>query len=175
MTMESGEVSRVDFDTLVATYHGEIYKYLVLVTGRVTDADELSQQTFLRAFKVRRSPAPMAHVRPWLFAIATDLCWTRLRSRSHRRHARKTIVEQEGNAGARQAQHCVALAITRLPVTQRMAFALRELHDFDYESIGRILRCPSQSAHTRVVQAFRKVANAIKVANVIGDRHALPS
>jgi DNA-directed RNA polymerase specialized sigma24 family protein len=39
-----------------------------------------------------------------------------------------------------------------------MAFALRKLHDFDYEGIGRLLRCPSQSAQAAVTQAFRKVS-----------------
>jgi RNA polymerase sigma-70 factor (ECF subfamily) len=149
------EVSRdLDhFDTLVAAHHGEIYTYLVLVTGRVSDADDLSQQTFLRAFKAGGSPAPVAGVRPWLFAIATDLCRTRLRSRSHRRRGR----EEDRDARFRQAQPPVALAITRLPVKQRMALALRKLHAFDYESIGQMLRCPTQSARAWVVQAFRKV------------------
>jgi RNA polymerase sigma factor (sigma-70 family) len=146
------------FDRLVATHHGEIYKYLVLVTGRVSDADDLSQQTFLRAFNARKCLAPEASVRPLLFAIATDLSRSRMRSKSHRRRPRKPIEEDDREVAFRQAQHSVALAITRLPLKQRMAFALRRLHDFNYESIGRMLRCPSQSARAWVVQAFRKVS-----------------
>jgi RNA polymerase sigma-70 factor, ECF subfamily len=163
LRIESSEVSQDAFDTLVATHHGEIYKYLVLVTGRLSDADDLSQQTFLRAFKARRSLAPVASVRPCLFAIATDLCRSQVRSASHAHRARTTIGAGDREAAFRRAQPPVVLAITRLPVKQRMALALRKLHDFDYESIGRMLRCPSRIAQARVVQAFRKVAHMQRV------------
>ena len=43
-------MSHDQFDTLVGRHHGEIYRYLLVITGRMTDADDLSEETFLRAF-----------------------------------------------------------------------------------------------------------------------------
>src|SRR5262249_13520005 len=66
---ESRGVSHDEFDVLVATHHGEIYTYLVLVTGRVSDAHDLSQRTFLRALETRRSLGLGAFARLRLFGI----------------------------------------------------------------------------------------------------------
>ena len=75
------------FETIVATHHAEIRRYLLRVTARATDADDLSQETFLRAFRAyRRLPAEV-NVRAWLFAIATNLGKNHFRGLARRRRA----------------------------------------------------------------------------------------
>jgi RNA polymerase sigma-70 factor (ECF subfamily) len=149
-------VSPDPFDTLVTTYHGEIYIYLRRITGNVADAGDLSQATFIRALETRRSPEHVASPRPWLFAIATDLFRSQLRSR--RRRARRSIQEDGDTRRNGEEPHALAVAITHLPAEQRIALVLRKLHDFDYEGIGRMLGCSSQSARRRVMRGFREVA-----------------
>src|SRR3972149_8496898 len=75
------------FDGLVAAHPGGIYRYLLRGTGRVADADALSQETFLRAFKALGSLPPEANARAWLFAIATNLGRNHFRSETRRRRA----------------------------------------------------------------------------------------
>jgi RNA polymerase sigma-70 factor, ECF subfamily len=152
-------VSHDQFDTLVARHHGEIYRYLLLITGRVADADDLSQETFVQAFKACGASWHVTSVRPRLFAIATELSRSRLRSR-RRRAPRVTEKEQ---------QHPVAMAMTRLPAEQRIALALRKLHGFDYEAIGRMLGCSRQSARGCVMRAFRKLARMRSVRSALGS------
>jgi DNA-directed RNA polymerase specialized sigma24 family protein len=94
--------------------------------------------------------------RPWLFAIATALSRSRLRSR--RRQARGPIEKETRVTNDDHGQHTIAMAIMRLPAEQRIALALRKLPDFDYEEIGRMLGRSSQSARGHVMQAFRKLA-----------------
>ena len=145
------------FETLIATHHGEIYRYLLLITGRVADADALSRDTFLRAFKARQSAGHVTDARRWLFAIATDL--SRTRQRSRRRPAREPIGSDDYLTTSGHEQHAVAMAaISRLPSEQRIALTLRKLHDFDYEGIGRMLGCSSKGARVCVMRAFRKLA-----------------
>src|SRR5207245_10705676 len=48
------------FDTLVATHHREIYRYLVRATFRASQADGLAQETFLPAYPADRAPPPDA-------------------------------------------------------------------------------------------------------------------
>src|SRR5213083_2567913 len=43
------------FDTLVATHHREIYRYLARTTFRTSEADDLAQETFLRAYRAHRT------------------------------------------------------------------------------------------------------------------------
>jgi RNA polymerase sigma-70 factor, ECF subfamily len=148
-------VSHDQFDTLVARHLGEIHRYLLTVTGRMADADDLSQETFVRAFETGRSQ--MTGSRPWLFAIATELARSRMRSR--RRQARRPIDKDDP----------MAMAIARLPAEQRIALALKKLYDFDYEGIGRMLGCSSPSARYRVMRAFRKLARMRSVRSLLGS------
>jgi len=145
------------FEALIAMHHGEIYRYLLLITGIVDDADSLSRDTFLRAFKTRPLAGDVTDTRRWLFATATDLSRARLRSR--RRPARSPIVKEGRSTARGQEHHTVAMAaIRRLSSEQQIALALRKLHDFDYEGIGRMLGCSSKSARGSVMRAFRKLA-----------------
>ena len=156
---EATGVIQDEFDTLVAAHHSEIYTYLALVTGRASDAHDLSQRTFLRAFETRRSLGLGALARLRLFGIATDLCRTCLRSRSSLpRELRSRVVDK----------HPLLSAIASLPIKQRMAFALRKIHEFDYEGVGHLLRCSSQSARVSVMQAFRKVSEVRSASSTAG-------
>ena len=162
-------MSHDDFDTVVATHHGEIYRYLLLVTGRVPDANALSQETFLRAFTAKNSVEHAASVRPWLFTIATRLCWSRLRPISRGRRLSTSVADKDQEAAPREGKNAVAVAIARLPVRQRLAFALRKLHDFDYEGIERMLGCPKRSARGCVIRAFRNVSRMRSVKSALGS------
>ena len=70
------------FDTVVTTHHGEIFRYLRRLCWRAGEADDLSQETFLRAYRAWRGLAMDANVRAWLFTIATHtlgllvIAWT---------------------------------------------------------------------------------------------------
>src|SRR5262249_56712139 len=75
------------FEAVVAAHHAEIHRYLVRITAHASDADDLSQETFLRAFRAHRGLAPDANVRAWLFAIATNLCRNHFRGEKRRRLA----------------------------------------------------------------------------------------
>jgi RNA polymerase sigma factor (sigma-70 family) len=162
---EATGVSHDHFGELVAMHHGEIHRYLLLVTGRVADADDLSQKTFLRAFNARRSAGHAAGVRPWLFAIATDLS----RSNARRRGARGQIEEEDRPTNGLQEQHAVALAIAGLPAQERIALALRKIHEFDYEQIGRMLSCSSQRARRCVMDAVRRLGRMPSVRSALGS------
>jgi RNA polymerase sigma-70 factor (ECF subfamily) len=158
------------FDGLVTTHHGEIYRYLLRVTGRGSDADDLSQETFLRAFRALGALPPEANVRAWLFAIATNLCRNHFRSETRRRRALVAVGTEDRGGGDpgpeaetlfHEARDRVEAAVALLPLKQRMAFTLRKLHDLDYDAIGRMLQCSAESARAHVFQAFRKIRQTL--------------
>src|SRR5262249_38866476 len=75
------------FESSGAPHHAEIDPYLVRATLRAGDADDLSQETFVRAYKAYRALPPDANVRAWLFTIATNLCRNHFRAEGRRRRA----------------------------------------------------------------------------------------
>lgn len=158
------------FDAIVTTHHGEIRRYLQRLAFRVSEADDLAQETFLRAYRAwGRLPAE-ANVRAWLFTIATNVYRNHARNERRRRSAhdrvRTTVreVDPDGPEAAALASEVQALAqaaIARLPVKQRLAFTLRKLHDLDYDSIGRSLDCSAETARANVFQALRKIRTTL--------------
>lgn len=172
-------MSEEPFDAIVAAHHGEIYRYLLRTTGRASDADDLSQETFLRAFRAYRSLPADANVRPWLFAIATNLFRNHFRGEKRRRKAYAAVGAEgggmddpgpEGETLFLEARERMEAVIALLPVKQRLAFTLRKMHDLDYEAVGRMLDCSPESVRAHVFQAFRKIRQFLNGEDVPGGR-----
>jgi RNA polymerase sigma-70 factor (ECF subfamily) len=165
------------FETMVATHHGEIYRYLLRATGRTTDADDLSQETFLRAYRAYRGLPKDANTRAWLFTIATNLSKNHYRAVKRRRRAYEAVSvwidEADGTAGpdgvalGREVGVTVERIVAGLPTRQRLAFLMRKLHGLDYDAVGRSLGCSAETARAHVFQALRKIRHAL-------DRPAAP-
>jgi RNA polymerase sigma factor (sigma-70 family) len=173
--MAGGQVSdrameETVFDTIVATHHGEIFRYLRRMAWRGGVADDLSQETFLRAYRAWSRLAPDANVRAWLFTIATNVYRNHVRSEKRRQAAHATVratgreLDLDGPEEEAMADETRALtqaAIRRLPLKQRLAFTLRKLHELDYEAIGQSLECSPESARAHVFQALRKIRTTL--------------
>ena len=158
------------FEGIVAAHHAEIRRYLLRVTARASDADDLSQETFLRAFRASGGLSADANVRAWLFAIATNLSRNHFRSQKRRRLAyAAAAVESQGADGNRpdreallgEAQARVERIIAGLPDKQRLAFTMRKMHDLDYDAIGASLSCSPESARAHVFQALKKIRRGL--------------
>jgi RNA polymerase sigma-70 factor (ECF subfamily) len=164
------------FDTVVASHHGEIFRYLRRLAWRAGEADDLSQETFLRAYRAWSRLTPEANVRAWLFTIATNVYRNHARSERRRQAAHATVRatrsehEPDGpeeEAMADETRTLTQAAIRQLPLKQRLAFMLRKLHDLDYEEIGQSLECSPETARAHVFQALRKIRTTL-------NGHALP-
>jgi RNA polymerase sigma-70 factor (ECF subfamily) len=158
------------FEAVVAAHHGEIHRYLIRVTARTSDADDLSQETFLRAFRAHRSLPPDANVRAWLFAIATNLCRNHFRAEGRRRRA-LAAASRDGHAAdpgcpdgevlLSEASVRVERIVSGLPLKQRLAFTMRKIHDLDYDGIAASLDCSAESARAHVFQALKKIRRGL--------------
>ncbi len=149
------------FETVVAAHHAEIYRYLLRITWRSSDADDLSQETFLRAYRAWDALDGGANVRAWLFTIATNLA----RRRAYAGVSGvRTDVDPASPEDARRFHETRALVervVDGLPLKQRVAFVLRKLHDLEYEAIGRSLECSPESARAHVFQALKKIRHGL--------------
>jgi RNA polymerase sigma-70 factor (ECF subfamily) len=164
------------FEAIVAAHHAEIHRYLARVTARASEADDLSQETFLRAFRAYRSLPPEANLRAWLFAIATNLCRNHFRGEKRRRLALAAASAEspltdggrpDGVVLLNEAAARIDAIVGGLPTKQRLAFTMRKLHDLDYEAIGASLDCSAETARAHVFQALRKVRRELDERAVV--------
>jgi len=160
----------ISFDGVVTTHHAEIHRFCVRVTASTSAGDDVSQETFLRAYRAYAALPADANVRAWLFAIAANLCRNYFRSEKRRRLAHAAVQALPGDSGPAGPERetlfnegvaVIEQAIARLPFKQRLAFVLRKLHDLDYDEVARTLDCSAESARAHVFQALRKVRQSL--------------
>ena len=147
----------------------EILRYLLRVSGNRDDAADLFQETWLRAYRAYPRLEPKSEVRPWLYAIAVNLCRNRARDGARRGrvivsadeknpasersgHAHRGFSENEGYAAVRMRE-----MIASLPPKQREALRLRCFAGLDYTEIAAAMDCSEQGARANVSQAIRKI------------------
>jgi RNA polymerase sigma-70 factor (ECF subfamily) len=73
-----------DFPTLTERYQRELLAHCYRMSGSVHEAEDLVQETFLRAWKASASFQGRSSVRTWLYRIATNVCLTNLEGRPRR-------------------------------------------------------------------------------------------
>ena len=84
MTTTSGVSELDDFPTLTARYQRELLAHCYRMSGSVHEAEDLVQETLLRAWKASADFEGRSSVRTWLYRIATNVCLTNLESRPRR-------------------------------------------------------------------------------------------
>src|SRR5271165_7026920 len=87
-----------EFGALVERYRRELHVHCYRLTGSVHDADDMVQETFLRAWRRRETFEGLSSLRAWLYRIATNVCLDALKRRPKRsvprtRAAASTLAE----------------------------------------------------------------------------------
>jgi RNA polymerase sigma-70 factor (ECF subfamily) len=142
------------------------------------DAEDMAQETFVRALKSLSQWDRRRALLPWLLAIAGNRCRT-LISRRMRRPPTATLVEEPpdrdgGDEPARRLAEEVSLAMNSLRDEYRQAFVLFHEEELSYAEIGAALDCPIGTVKTWVHRARRELIERLRVRGMLAEeRHAL--
>jgi RNA polymerase sigma-70 factor, ECF subfamily len=119
-------------------------------------AEDLAQETFLRAARTLHRYRAEASPRTWILTIARNVCMDELRSRHRRRHRERDLA-----LAAREAPHAADPAgdvgvnelLTQLEPNRRAAFLLTQLLRLSYQEAAEVCRCPPGTIRSRVARA----------------------
>jgi RNA polymerase sigma-70 factor (ECF subfamily) len=154
----------MDIDRLFRTYHGMLVRYLTRRLGDRDWAEEVAQETFVRALR----QASIENERAWLFTVANNLVRDDARKDARRRRHLTLLREQESDAvsepepsALERAQEAAIArkAVDALAERDRLALLMRE-EGLDYTEIAEALGLSVGSIGTTLSRARRRLVEA---------------
>jgi RNA polymerase sigma factor (sigma-70 family) len=150
-------------DILLARHGLELARHLRRIVRDDDAAQDLLQDTFLRAHKALSRLGEGANARAWLYRIATNVALNHVRNRARERraldaHAREAAVHADGNGKLDDEDRRALWArVAALPERQRVALTLRIADELDYAAIGARMGTSAEAARANVYQATKKL------------------
>jgi RNA polymerase sigma-70 factor (ECF subfamily) len=172
----------------LSQYLDGLYSYALALSRNRTEAEDLVQETCLRAIRAMESLRADSSAKSWLFTILRNIWFNQLRQR---RTAPEMVELDLDGTGPNQAadtakdphatyvsnieQQQVRTAIAQLSDESREIIILREYEGLSYQEIATILECPQGTVMSRLARARRKLRDLLfqnTVGTAIGEeRH----
>jgi RNA polymerase sigma factor (sigma-70 family) len=142
-----------------------VSRYALAVLGDRSDAEDVTQTTFLNAFRALQRGERPRQPDHWLIAIAHNACRERFRH-GQRRPREVAFVEEVSAASVRDDDGPTADelrgALLQLPASQRTALVMRELEGHPYAEIARVLKISAGAVETLLFRARRALREQLE-------------
>jgi RNA polymerase sigma-70 factor, ECF subfamily len=159
--------SKLGFDQTALEHIDALYGYAMTLTRNTTEAEDLVQETYLRAASAANRPGGDSNLKGWLFVIMRNAWLNQLRHKN----CGPRFVDLEPNEQpvdeTHETPHVVFLrkleqeqvreAIESLPDAYREIVVLRDIEGFTYQEIAMVLNCPAGTVMSRLGRARGKL------------------
>ncbi|ACZ38677.1 sigma-70 family RNA polymerase sigma factor [Sphaerobacter thermophilus] len=181
MNQEQSEIPRAKLQEEALSHIDALYRTAYRMTGNAMDAEDLVQETYLRAFRSLHQFRPGTNLRAWLFKILTNAFINDYRKRSRR--PRSTSLDNvedyylyshlidsgiqpastrpEDEVLANIPDEAVIAALESLPDEFRQVVLLADVEGFSYREIADIMSTPVGTVMSRLHRARRRLQGAI--------------
>lgn len=159
------------WETLVQEHQQALYRLAYLMLGDASDAEDIAQEAFVRAFRALDTFDETRPVRPWLLSIAANLARNRRRSIGRYLQALTRAVRREPEPvtmiGERSAQHWEAdtlwQAVRRLPAPDQEIIYLRFFLDLSEAESAITLEIAQGTVKSRLHRALARLRAIVDV------------
>jgi len=163
---------------LVERFQSEVFGLCVRMLNHRHDAEDVSQEVFLRVFRSLRRWDSTRPLKPWIMGIAVNRCRTWMVQRSRRPelvdHLQETAPTRPTDDVAELASEIQA-AVRELRVEYRSVFILFHEQGQPYEEIAQALKRPVGTIKTWLHRARREVLERLRRRGMISEiEHELP-
>jgi len=169
--------SREAFSTLVREYEQQVLRLALHLTGSESDAEDIYQEAFLKAFRYIGNFRFECSFYTWIYRIVTNLCLDQMRRRKTRREDRAVVVNHSGEemdllamvsddrAYSNPAKELdrkllgtrIQDALEKLTPRERMVFELKHYQGLRLRVIGEMLDTTEETAKNTLFRATKKL------------------
>jgi RNA polymerase sigma-70 factor, ECF subfamily len=165
------------FEQLIRIHDQTVLRLALRITGSPIEAQDVYQETFLRAFRKLRSFRCECTFSTWIYRIATNVCLDHLRKRHNRKETSGTRVDVDGEEHdlsnqvsddratsnpeqqllRRELGAQIALALTRLTPRERIIFELKHYQGLRLRTVSEILSSSEGSIKSGLFRGTQKL------------------
>lgn len=161
------------FEHLVHAYEKTVYNLALRTLGNREDAEDVTQEAFLKAYRSLDSFRGDSKFSVWLYRIVSNLCLDLLRSRQRKPTQSLTVEDDDGETGELEisddhfsperlldrklTRESVQRGLAALPDDARQILLLRELQGMSYEEIAQALDLEPGTVKSRIFRARKKL------------------
>src|SRR5919108_560706 len=163
------------FERIYKRHVGDVYRYALAVMRNQADAEDVTQTTFLNAYRAFMRGERPAKPHNWLIAIAHNVCRQRFRQ-SARRPSEVAFDEDIGDRyigveeeEAAPSAEDIRRALGHLAFNQRAALVMRELEGRSYAEIAEILEISPSAVETLIFRARRALREQLEFSLTCGE------
>jgi RNA polymerase sigma-70 factor (ECF subfamily) len=169
---------REAFAVLVDAYKGPVFGLAFRMTGSVQDADDLTQESFLRAFQFLRRFRAGQRFFPWLYTVSLNVI------RNHLRKVKALSDEAVGEGtpeaedprddpadetAARERRRRLQRYLLRLPLPVREAMVFRFYEGLSFEDVAAVTGDTVSGAKMKVYRGLEKIRAMMEADGLKGD------
>jgi RNA polymerase sigma-70 factor (ECF subfamily) len=178
---EAQRGNRAAFEELVRHYDQAVLRLAMHLTGSDTEAQDIYQEAFLKAYKNVGNFRFECSFYTWIYRIVTNLCLDHLRRKQVRKEDAPVATDQQGeqydvlervpdgratanperNLMRRELGTRITSALDRLTPRERMVFELKHYHGLKLRTVGEILHTTEETAKNTLFRATQKLRGAL--------------
>ncbi len=161
-----------DFQREALEYLDALFNLAIYLTRNRSQADDLVQETYLRAFRFSHRFEPGTNLRAWLFQILRNTFLTFYRLREREPALAENGVPDwdtpifhdapEETGAAMEAHTDLERALSRLPPEFRMVLLLAEVEGMPLEEVARVMDCPVGTVKSRIFRGKERLRELLK-------------
>lgn len=167
------------FDLLYEEYYLSLYRTALLILGNREEAEDVLQDTFLSIYKNINNLKEFNKLRPWIFSILKNSCYTRYKNRK-REFPDEFILEKADSKLISSGEDEFVLnnevesALLKLNHKEREVLILFYYDDFSIEEIAKILKTFQGTVKSRLFRARKNLKKEImKVDQDFGEKESI--
>jgi RNA polymerase sigma-70 factor (ECF subfamily) len=161
------------FEELVRNHQHMVHSLTYRMTGSLADAEDLAQETFIRAYGQIGSFRGASKFSTWLYRIAVNTCLNWRQSEARRFQLQAHVAEElsarqaGGENSSADGSNEVQGALLKLPAKQRAAVVLTIYDGLNHAEAARVLGCSETTVSWRVFAAKRKLKRLLTTGHAV--------
>lgn len=147
-----------DFEALVTKHENKLYRTALVISGNVSDAEDIVQEAFLRAYTKAPEFESDEHEKAWLIRVTVNLCKSHLKSPWHKR----TSQLLDSYPAAEPEQHDLLEKIMALLPKYRIAIHLFYYEGYSIKDISELTGQREATVRSHLTRARQRLKSVLK-------------